>query len=376
MLRILIVVRLLWPGGVQRLAIAEAEGLKELGNHVDLVFIRDTGRLIYSANINYKIIYDKRSNYRLAGRLLRAITLHFKPQRGSDATVDVDLLFKYAASVKGRYDIVYCFDEFVGLFCWLLKNRLGAKAVLMIHEAADKRLSLVGLIQAISTMSADAVVTNSELNLKILKERGIKDVFEIFPGLTVKEVLPKFRERDDVVLSVTMWDYGRHPEVFIEAAKRLVKGKIVLVGSWADPQYMEEFKRRIDDLKLNDRLLVTGPVTDDELDQYYMRAKCFIRFGYNEKGPGMGSLEALSYGIPMIWNSEIGIKEVLVDGKNGFMVDPWNPQIIVEKINLLFNYEELWGRIYENNLMLARDLSWERHAERLYNVFKETIKKS
>ena len=39
-MRICIVVRLLWPGGVQRTALAEAEGLTKIGNEVDLLFIR------------------------------------------------------------------------------------------------------------------------------------------------------------------------------------------------------------------------------------------------------------------------------------------------------------------------------------------------
>jgi len=76
-----------------------------------------------------------------------------------------------------------------------------------------------------------------------LNGKEIKDVYGIFPRLTLKEDPPKFEEKNHVALSVTLWDYGRHPEVFIEGTKRLVKGKIVLAGSWADPQYMEYFKK-------------------------------------------------------------------------------------------------------------------------------------
>ena len=41
-MKIGIIVRILWPGGVQRIAIAEAEGLTRLGNDVELIFIRRT----------------------------------------------------------------------------------------------------------------------------------------------------------------------------------------------------------------------------------------------------------------------------------------------------------------------------------------------
>ena len=95
-MKICIIVRVLWPGGVQRTAIAEAQGLEELGNNVDLIFIRSTKRLVYESKINYKIMYDNSINKRILGKIFKKITLHFNPERGDDATVDVDLIYKTA----------------------------------------------------------------------------------------------------------------------------------------------------------------------------------------------------------------------------------------------------------------------------------------
>jgi hypothetical protein len=39
-MRIAIIVRLLWPGGVQRIAIEETRGLQQLGHDVLLLFLR------------------------------------------------------------------------------------------------------------------------------------------------------------------------------------------------------------------------------------------------------------------------------------------------------------------------------------------------
>jgi len=43
--------------------------------------------------------------------------------------------------------------------------------------------------------------------------------------------------------------------------------------------------------------------------------------------------------------------------------------MIIDKIDLLFNDKMSWERIYENNLTLARYLSWEKRIKRLYNIF-------
>ena len=99
-MKIAIIVRILWPGGVQRTAFAEAEGLTRLGNDVDLIFIRKTNRYTYNSKILYKVIYDDKVNSRFLAKLLRKITTHYNPQRGSDATVDLDLIRKFEHSIK------------------------------------------------------------------------------------------------------------------------------------------------------------------------------------------------------------------------------------------------------------------------------------
>ena len=104
-MKILIIVRILWPGGVQRIAFAEAKGLIDLGNDVDLVFIRDTGRVGYDDKIKYNAIYKTDIQNRFIGKILKIITHHYSPERGSDATVDLDLIYKFEHSITKKYDI-------------------------------------------------------------------------------------------------------------------------------------------------------------------------------------------------------------------------------------------------------------------------------
>jgi len=78
-----------------------------------------------------------------------------------------------------------------------------------------------------------------------LNGKGIKDVYGIFPRLTLKDDSPRFEEKNDVALLVTPWDHSKaRGGFFIEETKRLVKGKIVLAGNRTDSRYMEYFKKR------------------------------------------------------------------------------------------------------------------------------------
>ena len=171
------------------------------------------------------------------------------------------------------------------------------------------------------------------------------------------------------------WDWGRKPEVFFSIAEKMNEGQLVLAGSWTDRKYMEHFKRQVKEKNLEERLIVTGPLEEDLLKDYYRRAKVVIRFGYNEAGPGMGSLEGISYGIPLIINSGIGIKEVVEEGKHCFVVDEKEPIQIVEKLNLLFNDSKTWERISRNNIALSKELSWENHGLLLESILKSVVEK-
>lgn len=373
-MKILIIVRVLWPGGVQRIAFAEAKGLMNLGHDVDLVFIRDTGRITYEENINYRVIYTNDINNRFAGKLLKIITDHYAPQRGNDATVDIDLIRKFEHSINNKYDIIYCFDEFTALFVKRLKKRFKTKIVVLIHEVAFKNGSALSkLIQKYACKNADLILTNTRSNLNLLREYGYNDSYEVYPGLYSKNNSASFDERENIAISVTMWDFGRHPEIFINVAKNLKNGKIVLIGNWADNAYLEKFRNIIKQEHLSNKLYITGSISEEDLNKFYLKAKVSIRFGYEEKGPGMGSLESLSFGLPIIYNNGIGIKEILKDNLNGFVVGSNDYLEITKKIDILFSNKDLWESLHSNNLQLSHKYSWDSHNTKLNNILKECV---
>ncbi len=374
-MRICIIVRILWPGGVQRIAFAEADGLRKLGNDVDLIFIRATNRYTYSQKLNYKVLYGNDVSKRFLGRLFKRITMHYSPERGEDATIDIDLIYKTEHNLKKQYDIIYYFDEFSALFQKFNKKRYKNKTVVLIHEVKILDGSLLSrLVQRRAIKYSDIVLTNTHQNLDLLKRGGIKNAYEVYPGLVLHDKVPGFDMREDIVLSVTMWDSGRRPETLLEIAKQMKNGKLIIAGSWTDNNYFKSFKNKLKNSNLENKVIVTGTIDENNLINIYKKAKISIRFGYDEKGPGMGSLESISYGLPLIIDENIGIREIIKDGCNGYIVDPGDSIGIAEKISLLFNDKNIWEKMSKNNLELAKSFSWENHNEKLNEIFKELLK--
>lgn len=371
-MKICIIVRILWPGGVQRIAFAEAEGLSKLGNEVDLIFIRSTNKLIYNYKINYKVIYDSNINKRFFGKIFKKITLHYLPQRGEEATVDIDLICKTEHKLNKKYDIIYYFDEFSAFFQIYNKRKYGNKSAVLIHEVALLNGSyLAKYVQKRAIKNADIVLTNTNENLQLLKKAGVKNSYEVYPGLVLHDNIPSFDERENIAISVTMWDFGRKPEVLIEIGKHIINGKLVIAGSWADINYFNKFKNIIIENNLQDKIIVTGKIDEKDLMELYKRSKVSIRFGYDEKGPGMGSLESISWGLPLIINDGIGIKQIVKDNINGYIVNENDYEKIASLINDLFNNKNKWCEISKNNISLSKQLSWENHCYLLESIFKK-----
>ena len=375
-MRILIVCRVLWPGGVQRMIFRQAEGLKLLGNEVDLVFIRDTGRYRYPTNLNFEIFMTKKRSSKLVDYILKRITSRYSPQRGEDAIVDIDYIRKFQKSITKSYDLIYYSDEFAALFSEIIKKKNKAKLVVIIHEPIKKNGPFLWRqIEKKAIKNCDLVLTHSREAKMLLRSLYNARIEEIYLGTDVINEIPGFDNRKNYAISVTMWDYERHPEKLIEIGRKLNVGKIILIGNWTDNNYLEAMKREIKEKSLDERVVITGQVTEDRLRLYYKEAKCSIRFGYNEKGPGMGALESISWGIPIIFNDGIGIKEVAVDQKNGFLVDLEDSDSIAKKITLLFDNKKNWEAMSKNNLDLATSLSWDEHNKRLNNLFQELVAK-
>ena len=169
MYKICILVRVLWPGGPQRIAFNEAKWLRDKGLDVELIFLRQTERFPKDFAItNYNVVNRKTNTKRLLEPILRLITLHYNQGRGKDATIDLDYI-AYFNLLKSNYDLVIYFDQFTALFSSLNKILKRQKKIVYVHETAfrEKHSYFNKLVERLALFKSDYILTESESNLKI-----------------------------------------------------------------------------------------------------------------------------------------------------------------------------------------------------------------
>jgi glycosyltransferase involved in cell wall biosynthesis len=367
-----ILVRVMWPGGPQRIAVCETESLREAGFNVNLTFIRSTNRdaeWLHKTQSN--IIFDVSANKRTLQKLFYMLTKHFNNGRGKDATVDLDLIALYEIQ-KNYSKVVIYYDQFTALFSILRKVRKPFKKVVFIHETSFREKSfLKKTIERIALLDSDLIITNSEFNREVLLKHGYKNVELLYPGIEVKKEYKEFDERNNTCVVVTVFEKWRKPELLLDIASCLKQAKIIMAGQWADDDYRRSIEEEINQRNLQNRIRITGLITERELINIYECAKVSLRFGFDEHGPGMGSLESIGFGIPIIVNTGIGIVELLQKYNYDLIFSDTDIQGISETIDKLTVDRAFWNKYHDSITSIAHKNSWNIHNDKLCSLIRQ-----
>lgn len=201
--------------------------------------------------------------------------------------------------------------------------------------------------------------------------RGInKPVFQISPSidpyapknrqLTEKEahriLEPLFNKHNidagrPIVLAVSRYDIHKNQSTILRAFKEMKKDRevqkrkplLVMVGNTAtdDPDGLAMYGQMMEE-RDNDTdifLLMNIENNDENIGALMRIANQFVHVSTKE-GFGLVVTEALWQGTPVIGSNVGGISQQVIDGKTGFLVDPFDMERIREKMKYLLLHPE------------------------------------
>lgn len=327
-----------------------------------VVYRESPGRQVYALSSDRAVFLRRGDAHGTWTPLLARATQLFNADRGEDATVDLDLILTATRHLSGP---VLYHDQFAGLTGYLRKLRHGDEYAVYVHETAlgekggvmELTLRAPGLRGPLRsydraiTRKARVVFTNSQRNRNILRESGV-DAIVAYPGCDPIERLPSERER--FILAVAVWERTKRPEVYAELARRSGV-PVVMAGMWGRPEQLDLFRRRFGDV-----VRVTGAIPESELDRLSRAASLYVRFGYGERGPGQGGIQALGYGLPVVTNPRLAASEVVADGVDGLVVSDLDEA--VRRIAELFDSPARLRAMSEAAWTRSRTLGWDSHA--------------
>ena len=155
-------------------------------------------------------------------------------------------------------------------------------------------------------------------------------------------------------------------------AKVLIKKKDVelyLVGNYIN----DELKYLLDKFNIpNSNIHIVGQIED--VSKFYKLCSIHVMTSETE-GWGMVLTEAGSFGVPTVMLKIDGLEDIIVDGKNGFILDRYDLDGAADKILTLISDKELYDNMSCNSLFLAKRFEkdkitarWEKLLEAVVSI--------
>lgn len=240
---------------------------------------------------------------------------------------------------------------------------------------------------------ADAVVLLAEsLRIKILQSYLVdfEKLSVIFPGIDMERFTTKPNSLDkgiklenNSILTVSRLVPNKGIDRLLEALY-LVKKKadfhVYIVGggnheekSQEEVLYSEKIQGLIKQYKLENQVTIVGHVSDDELASYYRKADV-LAYPSRYEPFGIVPVEAMACGTAAIVSNVCGCKELIVDGVNGYIVDPHDREELAAKLEKLLVDPKLRKKIAENAAMtIDGHYAWCNVADAFIKLYKSLL---
>lgn len=158
----------------------------------------------------------------------------------------------------------------------------------------------------------------------------------------------------------------------LESLKLLNNSKIkfLLLGQGQDREMIFE---KAKELNVENQLILAGFQSDTAL--YFQLMDIFCLASAHE-GFGLVAAEAMLHKLPVIATKVGGLQDIVIDNETGFLVPPYSPEIIAEKIQYMIDYPKGKKIMGEKGYQRAKEhYTAERYCREVEDLYLELLKK-
>ena len=147
--------------------------------------------------------------------------------------------------------------------------------------------------------------------------------------------------------------------------KSSVKRKLLMAD--LDKQYLDDIVERNHLEEMMKSVVMSGYIVNSDLPYIYNNAFAFLYTSLRESF-GIPLLEAMACGTPVITSNTSSMPEI--GGPDAILVNPENPDEIVDKMLQLEDDYEFYRKQEDIGLVRAEQFSWQQTAELLLNLYE------
>jgi len=206
------------------------------------------------------------------------------------------------------------------------------------------------------------VPTGIEVERFFIEKQNVEDLELLKKELNIK--------KDDFVISyIGRLAKEKNIEFLINNHVKLNnKCKLIIVGNGPD---LEHFKKLVSELKIEDKVIFTGPIPHYDIPLYYAVSNVFVTASVTET-QGLTVIEAMASSLPVVCVNDEAFKDAVIDGLNGkyFKTD----SEYVASIEELYNDKTNYKRMSKQARVAAETHSLKYYAEQVIDVYNRALR--
>lgn len=312
--------------------------------NIDVYFVEPYKGIIGKLNFLYKILVDVKN---LKPDLIIVNHVNLSP---------------VGYIIKKLFGISY-FTNVYGLEIWSGLNRIKIKSLLQSDKIIGDCMFILNYINRnLGVKKEKMELLYDPVDINRFKPDEKKDY------LYYKYNIPKGKF---IILTVGRLDRFKGHSLVIDAMQFLPNDIIYLIVGGGVLE--KALKEKVNKLGLEDKVIFTGRVPEDEIVDFYNICDIFILISKFDKNEGEGlpltPIEAAACGKPIIVGNEDGSKEAVINGFNGFAINPDDIQTLIEKILLLYKDRELLTKMGANSrTFVTENFNFDIFKQKLENI--------
>ncbi len=368
MMRILHIIPRLCKGGAERLCLDICNELQKRGNiQVQLITFSDENAYPFlTESINWKIIHASvklsvfHKNQYLVESLQKAIE-YFAPTVIHTHLFEAEVVSRSCLYPKAKW-VSHCHDNMKQFKSFSFKT-------ILTKELFTNYFEKKYLLQRYKANGGNTFIAISKDTESYFKQNV--DAFEtvLLPNAIDYRTFYNERALSSKLRLINVGSYQRKKnqiflvEVAFELRKRNIDFELSLLG---DGELYKDVEQKILDLCLQNCITQYGNVNN--VEDYLLQSDIYVHSAYYEP-LGLVLLEAMAASLPVVTLDGKGNRDLIEEGKNGYMIYEQNPELFADRILEIWNDKQKYQEMSLYAQEYAKQYDIVPYVDRLLNIY-------
>jgi glycosyltransferase involved in cell wall biosynthesis len=219
------------------------------------------------------------------------------------------------------------------------------------------------------------VAVNDAAYLYYSRFMSRKKITVIPTGVSIhKFARANLSKRSHMIVMIGNIIYRKGYHVAILSMKKLLEdvpdAELHIVG---DGSFLPYLVRLVKSLHLESSVHFRGRMTDLELSELMSSASVYCHASLSE-GYSHTVVEAMGAGLPIVCTAIPGSQGMVVDGENGLLVPPGDPEALGEALSRVLINQDIAEEMGRNSFERAKSYDWLEVARRYYALYSKLAK--